>query len=127
MASQLSPYQACTLGAWLRSARKSKGLIVRKVAAEADVDPSHLNKVERDDRLPTAESLGRIAAAYGVELSELRRRYLARKFMIECGDDPALAAEAAAQLREDVAAYVVNTPVNNLSVQALSPPPEGRV
>ncbi len=99
-----------TLGAWLREVRQTKNLLVRQIAALADVEPSHLNKVELDQRLPTADSLGRLAAAYGVHLAELKRRYIARKMFSECGDDPELAAAAAAQLQEDAAAYRVDNP-----------------
>ena len=46
-----------SFGAYLREMREHKGLPLRKVAAQLDVDTSILSKIERDERNATVEML----------------------------------------------------------------------
>jgi transcriptional regulator with XRE-family HTH domain len=46
-----------SFGAYLREMREQKGLPLRKVAAQLDVDTSILSKIERDERNATVEML----------------------------------------------------------------------
>lgn len=46
-----------SFGAYLREMREQKGLPLRKVAAQLDVDTSILSKIERDERNATIEML----------------------------------------------------------------------
>lgn len=57
-----------TLGDTLKSAREEKDLILRKVAAEVDIDQSLISKFEKNERKPTMEQIVRLAKFY--ELSE---------------------------------------------------------
>lgn len=57
-----------TLGETLRCAREEKELILRKVAAEVDIDQSLISKFEKNERKPTMEQVIRLAKFY--ELSE---------------------------------------------------------
>ena len=57
-----------TLGDTLKCAREEKELILRKVAAEVDIDQSLISKFEKNERKPTKEQIIRLAKFY--ELSE---------------------------------------------------------
>ena len=46
-----------SFGAYLREMREQKGLPLRKVAAQLDVDTSILSKIERNERNATVEML----------------------------------------------------------------------
>lgn len=100
-----APISSKTIGVLLRASRESKGLMLREIAATAGVDASHLGKFERDQRIPPLDLVATLAKAYGVQPNELKRRILAKKLWDQCGGDPALLAETAAQLQEDAAAY----------------------
>ncbi len=101
-------------GAWLRELRESKGEIQRSVAAAADMDSSHLGKVERGERLPTPEQAGAIARFLGVDETDMRIRFVAAKLLDECDGDAALAHSAAGLVQEQAAPYLVNKPANKL-------------
>ena len=60
-----------TLGEILKCSREEKGMILRKVAAEVDIDQSLISKFEKNDRKPTMEQLVRLAKFYGLSESEL--------------------------------------------------------
>lgn len=101
-------------GTWLRELRENKGAIQRSVAAAADMDSSHLGKVERGERLPTTEQAGAIARFLGVDETDMRVRLVAAKLLDECGGDAALAHSAAGFVQEQAAPYLVNKPANKL-------------
>ena len=50
-----------TLGDTLKCAREKKELILRKVAAEVDIDQSLISKFEKNERKPTMEQIVRLA------------------------------------------------------------------
>lgn len=60
-----------TLGEILKCSREEKGMILRKVAAEVDIDQSLISKFEKNERKPTMEQLVRLAKFYGLSESEL--------------------------------------------------------
>ena len=60
-----------TLGVTLKNAREEKHLILRKVAAEVDIDQSLISKFEKNDRKPTREQLTRLAKFYKLSESDL--------------------------------------------------------
>ena len=60
-----------TLGDTLKNAREEKHLILRKVAAEVDIDQSLISKFEKNDRKPTREQLTRLANFYNLSESDL--------------------------------------------------------
>lgn len=53
-------------GEKLKQRRTELGLTLRALATTTDITPPGLNRIERGERSPTAESLGRIAAALKV-------------------------------------------------------------
>jgi len=60
-----------TLGETLKCAREEKELILRKVAAQVDIDQSLISKFEKNERKPTLEQIKRLAKFYGLSESEL--------------------------------------------------------
>jgi len=60
-----------TLGDTLKGAREAKELILRKVAAEVDIDQSLISKFEKNERKPTMEQVVRLANFYGLPEDEL--------------------------------------------------------
>ena len=60
-----------TLSEILLNARKSKGLILRKVAAEVDIDQSLISKFEKGERKPTIEQIEKLATFYQIPKQQL--------------------------------------------------------
>lgn len=60
-----------TLGEILKCAREEREMILRKVAAEVDIDQSLISKFEKNERKPTMNQLVRIAEFYGLSESKL--------------------------------------------------------
>ncbi|MCH8555029.1 MAG: helix-turn-helix domain-containing protein [Schleiferiaceae bacterium] len=46
-----------SFGEYLRNRREQLGLLLRKVAAERDIDTSMLSKIERSERVATKEMI----------------------------------------------------------------------
>lgn len=107
------------VGAWLRDARQSQNLAIKDIAARISADQSHLGKYERGQRPVPLWMAKDLAEAYGVPLSELKKRILARQMLDACAGDTDLALGAVGMLEEEIAVYVVNKPADNLS----APPP----
>ena len=68
-----------TLGETLKNAREYKKLILRKVAAEVDIDQSLISKFEKNDRKPTMEQIKRLAKFYELSESELLINWYSEK------------------------------------------------
>lgn len=60
-----------TLGEILKSERKKRSLILRKVSAEVDIDQSLISKFEKNERKPTKEQLIRLAIFFDLCKKEL--------------------------------------------------------
>ena len=63
--------QARRLGSRSRGIRQAQGLTQEKLAELADLDPTHIAKIEAGDRLPSLDALVRLAAVVGTSVSEL--------------------------------------------------------
>jgi len=72
-----------TLAETLKFAREEKELILRKVAAEVDIDQSLISKFEKNARKPTMEQLVRLANFYGLSESELTISWYSEKIAYE--------------------------------------------
>jgi transcriptional regulator with XRE-family HTH domain len=59
------------LGDILKHAREAKNLILRKVAAEVDIDQSLISKFEKNERKPTKEQITRLAIFYDLSEKDL--------------------------------------------------------
>jgi transcriptional regulator with XRE-family HTH domain len=72
-----------TLGDTLKCAREEKDLILRKVAAEVDIDQSLISKFEKNERKPTMEQIVRFAKFYGLSESQLMINWYSEKIADE--------------------------------------------
>jgi DNA-binding XRE family transcriptional regulator len=63
------------LGNVIRDLRQKNNLTIGEVAAQAEISPSMLSKIENGQAATSLDSLQRIAAALGVRLSELFKNY----------------------------------------------------
>ena len=72
-----------TLGETLKCAREEKNLILRKVAAEVDIDQSLISKFEKNERKPTLEQIIRLAKFYGLSESQLLISWYSKKIADE--------------------------------------------
>ena len=72
-----------TLGKILKCAREQKEMILRKVAAEVDIDQSLISKFEKNERKPTMNQLVRLAKFYGLSESELTINWYSEKIAEE--------------------------------------------
>lgn len=59
------------LGKILRQQRVTLPLTLQELSTKSDVSPSHLGRIERGERFPSAHILRRIASPLGFEESEL--------------------------------------------------------
>lgn len=60
----------------IRAVREARGLGLRRVAADAGIDPAHLSRVERGRAHLSVDALHRLAQALGLpELERLLRPY----------------------------------------------------
>jgi transcriptional regulator with XRE-family HTH domain len=72
-----------TLGEILKNSREEKNLILRKVAAEVDVDQSLISKFEKNERRPTMEQLKRLAKFYKLSEKEIVINWYSEKIAEE--------------------------------------------
>ena len=70
-----------TIGEQIRKLREDKGLPLRKVAAELDIDQSILSKIERGERSATKEQIIHIAKIFDVVEKDLLISYLSDKVL----------------------------------------------
>ncbi|MGB0198469.1 MAG: helix-turn-helix domain-containing protein [Flavobacteriaceae bacterium] len=63
----------------LRELREGKGFVLRKVAAQLDIDTATLSKIELGDRQAKREHIPILAKLYGVRITELEKLWLAEK------------------------------------------------
>jgi len=65
-----------SFGAYLREIRELKGLPLRKVAAQLDIDTSILSKIERDERVATVEMLPIFSKVLERDEKEIQTKFL---------------------------------------------------
>lgn len=69
--SNVTVAQEPSVGARLRSLRRSRRITLREIASRADLSESFLSQLERGQTGATIQSLQRISEALGVEVSDL--------------------------------------------------------
>lgn len=72
-----------TFGDIIRNAREEKGLFLRHVAAELDIDQAIISKFERTERKPTKEQVLKFAKFYKIDKRELLVAWLSDKVAYE--------------------------------------------
>lgn len=65
-----------TFGEYIRKLREEAELPLRKVAAQLDIDPSLLGKIERNERQPTKIIIDGIAKIFKVDANQLHKEYI---------------------------------------------------
>ncbi len=72
-----------TFGDIIRTAREGKGLFLRQVAAELDIDQAIISKFERTERKPTKEQVLKFAKFYKIDKGELLVAWLSDRVAFE--------------------------------------------
>lgn len=72
----MSEGKVLTFGEYIRELRESSGLPLRKVAAQLDIDPSLLGKIERNTRPPNLGIIRKLADIFGQNANILITEYL---------------------------------------------------
>jgi len=67
------------IGQKLRELRESKGLLLRQIAAELEVDTAYVSKMERGEKNIKKEYIIKLAKLYDVEKEDLISLWLADK------------------------------------------------
>lgn len=93
------------LGQYLRELRKDKCQTLHQVSIGTDIDSPLLSKLERGERLPTAEQIIRIAKYYKVPESDLKVKATAEKIIKEFGVNDTT-YEAASLVMEQITPYI---------------------
>lgn len=70
-------------GNLIRDAREQKGLFLRQVAAELDIDQAIISKFERNERIPTKEQVLKFARFYKINKETLLIEWLSDKVALE--------------------------------------------
>ena len=88
-------------GTIIRKQRKAKGLLLRQLAAELDMDPAILSKIERGARKARREQVFQFAGLLDISQDELLTLWLAEK-IYEVVKEEDLAANALRVAEEEV-------------------------
>ena len=90
---QVNIFKLKTTGEIIREQREAKGLLLRQVAAQLDIDVAILSKIERGERKATREQIAKLADILKLNKDNLLIQYLSEKIAYEIADDD-LANEA---------------------------------
>jgi transcriptional regulator with XRE-family HTH domain len=74
-----------TFGDYIKKARETMKLPLRKVAAHLDIDTSTLSKVERGDRPASPDYLQPLAEILKLDLKEVQTKFIADKIAKDFG------------------------------------------
>jgi transcriptional regulator with XRE-family HTH domain len=75
-----------SFGEYLREQRENKGLPLRKVAAELDIDTSILSKIERNEREATKEMLPVFSKVLERDLKEVEVKFIIHSLLTQFSD-----------------------------------------
>jgi len=78
-----------TFGEQLRQLRENAGMTLREVAANIEIDPSLLAKIERNQRQPTKHLIKNIADFFEVNEKELLEEFLSDQIAYKILDENA--------------------------------------
>ena len=81
-------YNKPSLGSLFRQKREEKGLLIRQVAANTELDQAIISRIENGDRLPTKEQVTKLADLYSLDLKEILSAWLAEKMVRDYGNEP---------------------------------------
>ncbi|WP_417361448.1 helix-turn-helix domain-containing protein [Galbibacter sp.] len=75
------------IGELLREKREEKGLLLRHVSAELDIDTAILSKIERSVRKATKEQILKLAEILNLNKEDLLVQYLSERILYEIKDE----------------------------------------
>ena len=75
------------VGELLREKREEKGLLLRHVSAELDIDTAILSKIERSERKATKEQIVKLAEILKLNKEDLLVQFLSEKILYEIKDE----------------------------------------
>ena len=78
-----------SFGEHIRGLRESSGLPIRKIAAQLDIDPSLLGKIERNERQPTKNLITRIAKIFSQDENYLTKQFISDQFAYKIYEEDA--------------------------------------
>lgn len=76
-----------TTGEIIRERREKKGLLLRQVSAQLDIDTAILSKIERGERKATREQITKLADILELDKEFLLIQYLSEKILYEIQDE----------------------------------------
>lgn len=76
-----------TTGEIIREQREKKGLLLRHVSAQLDIDTAILSKIERGERKATREQITKLADILEIDKESLLVQYLSEKILYEIQDE----------------------------------------
>ena len=94
------------IGEILRELREKNGLLLRQVAAEIEIDPALLSKIERGERMPTKNQVMRLADFFRADKNKFLIAFLSDKLVYEVQDEEL--ALKAMKVAEKKINYIVN-------------------
>ncbi|NYJ28239.1 helix-turn-helix domain-containing protein [Allomuricauda sp. ARW1Y1] len=88
------------LGELIKSAREGKGLLMRELAANIEVDIAQISRFEKGDRRPTKEQILKLIDVLELDKEEVLTLWLSNKIINDVeGEEVALQALKLAQNR----------------------------
>lgn len=78
-----------TFGEQLRQLRETADMTLREVAANIEIDPSLLAKIERNQRQPTKQLIKNVADFFEVNVKELHEEFLSDQIAYKILDEEA--------------------------------------
>lgn len=75
------------IGDKIKELREKEGLLLRQVAAAAEMDPALLSKIERGERMPTKSQVLKIAEYFRIDKEELLVLFLSDKIVYSLKDE----------------------------------------
>lgn len=75
-----------SFGEYIRKSREDKGLPLRKVAAELDIDTSILSKIERNERRATTDMIPILADSLDKTEKEVELQFIQSAIITDLGE-----------------------------------------
>ncbi|HRA60102.1 MAG TPA: helix-turn-helix transcriptional regulator [Bacteroidia bacterium] len=72
-----------TTGEIIREKREKKGLLLRQVSAQLDIEPAILSKIERGERKPTRDQINKLTDILEIDKETLLVQFLSEKILYE--------------------------------------------
>jgi transcriptional regulator with XRE-family HTH domain len=84
---QVNIFKLKTSGEIIREKREKKGLLLRHVSAQLDIDTAILSKIERGERKATKEQITKLADILDLDKESLLIQYLSERILYEVQDE----------------------------------------